>query len=116
MKPSELPKFITRGKKLPAAKKRAPNRRRSVSRVLNVQGDTGTPEAKKRQTVILEVRDRSSTGHATAVGARVEAQLPHDRYRVRNLLDPKTPWKNERFWDARGGWANSDRSISGKSA
>jgi hypothetical protein len=52
------------------------------------------------QPIVLEARQRSLRGEPTIVGARVEAQLPHDRYMVRNLLDPQTPWKNERLWDA----------------
>jgi hypothetical protein len=30
----------------------------------------------------------------------VTCGLPHDRYRVRKLLDPQNEWKNERYWDA----------------
>jgi hypothetical protein len=44
------------------------------------EGDTGTREMKKQQKVIMEVRERSSTGHATMLGVRVEAQFPIDRY------------------------------------
>jgi hypothetical protein len=38
---------------------------------------------KQRQALVMEVRDRSSTGDPISVGARAEAQFPHDRYKVR---------------------------------
>ena len=94
-----LPAFIT-GKpgriKLKTARKRAAK----TKAVERFAGDTGTAEMKRNQVVVIEARQRSLRGEPTIVGARVEAQLPHDRYRVRNLLDPQTAWKNERYWDA----------------
>lgn len=67
---------------------------------IRADGDTGTPEMKQRQRVVLEARQRSSTGQPTMIGARVEAQFPHDRYKQRNQLDPTNAWRNERLWDA----------------
>jgi hypothetical protein len=96
-----LPTFITKGLKTarPRASLKTARKRASKS-AERFSGDTGTKEMKQRQQIVLEARQRSLRGEPTVVGARVEAQLPHDRYRVRNLLDPQTPWKNERFWDA----------------
>jgi hypothetical protein len=75
-------------------------RKRGAGSVLRVEGDTGTKEMKQRQVVLLEVRDRSSTGHPISVGARVEAQFPHDRYKVRKELDPSNEWRNLMLWQA----------------
>jgi hypothetical protein len=97
-----LPSFITKGLRTTARPRAALKtaRKRAGKAAERFSGDTGTREMKERQVVVLEARQRSLRGEPTVVGARVEAQLPHDRYRVRNLLDPQTPWKNERYWDA----------------
>ena len=51
----------------------------------------GTPEIKQRLGVVIEPRAYSSTGHETMVGARVEAQFPHDRYKIRNHRRSRNP-------------------------
>jgi hypothetical protein len=91
-----LPAFITKGTKV----KLKTARKRAAKAAERFTGDTGTREMRQHQPIVLEARQRSLRGEPTVVGARVEAQLPHDRYRVRNQLDPQTPWKNERYWDA----------------
>lgn len=50
--------------------------------------------------MMLEVRDRSSTGQETATGVRVKTQLPHDRYRAHDELDPHNEWRNRVLWEA----------------
>jgi hypothetical protein len=73
-------------------------RKRAKARPERFAGDTGTPEIKKRQKLVIEARQRSLKGEPTVVGARVEAQLPHDRYKVRQELDPANAWRNGVFW------------------
>jgi hypothetical protein len=55
---------------------------------------------KQRQKVLIENRGYSSTGHVTSVGARVESQLPLDRHKNRNELDPANTWRNLMLWEA----------------
>ncbi len=55
---------------------------------------------KLRQKITMEVRDRSSVGHPTSIGARVEAQFPHDVYKIRKLLDRDNEWRNLMLWQA----------------
>jgi hypothetical protein len=104
MKPEEVPAFIrehrtiVRSKPARAALKTA--RKRSKSVALRFDGDTGTPEIKLRQKVLIENRGYSSTGHVTSVGARVESQLPLDRHKNRKELDPKNAWRNLMLWEA----------------
>src|SRR5258706_334507 len=104
MKISEAPAFLTERRTIPArSKPRAPLKtvkKRCKAGALRVEGDTGTPEMKRQQKIVLEVRDRSSTGHATSVGARVESQLPLDRYKNRGELDPHNAWRNLMLWEA----------------
>jgi hypothetical protein len=99
MKASEAPAFLVEKRTIkPRVAKTS--RKRAKSAALRIEGDTGTPEMKLRQKVVLEARDRSSTGHITSVGARIEAQLPHDVYRVRQLLDREDEWSNLMRWQA----------------
>jgi hypothetical protein len=104
MKLSEAPAFIREKRTIPArqparaALKTA--RKRGKTQAVRFEGDTGTPEMKKAQKVLLEVRERSSTGHATSIGARVESQLPLDRHKNRNELDPTNAWRNLMLWEA----------------
>lgn len=103
MKVSEAPAFLVERRTLKPGKTRAPlktMRKRAKQGALRVDGDTGTPEMKLRQKVVLEARDRTSTGHITSVGARVEAQFPHDRYKIRRELDPDNEWRNLMLWQA----------------
>lgn len=98
MKASEAPAFLKRA--VPTRAKLKTARKRSKARPERFAGDTGTPEIKLRQKVLIEARQRSLKGEPTVVGARVEAQFPHDRYRVRNQLDPANAWRNDRLWEA----------------
>lgn len=104
MKLDEAPAFIREKRTIPprgparAALKTA--RKRGKAQAVRFEGDTGTPEMKQRQKVLLEVRDRTSTGHVTSVGARVESQLPLDRHKNRNELDPANAWRNLMLWEA----------------
>ncbi len=91
MKTQELPRFLREKARLKPRKSRAKAAPRFA-------GDTGTPEIKKRLQVAIENRGYSSTGHPTIVGARVEAQFPHDRYKIRNQLDPANEWRNLMLW------------------
>src|SRR4051812_48298848 len=50
--------------------------------------------------ITIEARERSSTGHVEKQGARVETQLPHDSYKVRQQLDPDNVWRNLMLWEA----------------
>jgi Domain of unknown function (DUF6456) len=103
MKTSEAPAFLLEKRTLPPKKVRAPLktlRKKGRSAALRVEGDTGTKEMKLRRKVLMEVRERSSVGHPVSIGARVEAQFPHDRYRVRQLLDPTNEWRNLMLWQA----------------
>jgi hypothetical protein len=103
MKLSEAPAFLLEHRKLGPAKPRSAlktARKRGKAAAARYDGDTGTPEMKQRQKVLIENRGYSSTGHVTSVGARVESQLPLDRYRNRNELDPTNSWRNDRMWDA----------------
>ena len=104
MKASEAPAFLVVKRNIPI---RTPTkitgktaRRKGAKAVLRVEGDTGTKEMKLRQKITLEARDRSSTGHITSIGARVDAQLPHDVYKVRKLLDRDDEWSNLMRWQA----------------
>jgi hypothetical protein len=102
MKISEAPAFLVERRTLKPAKTRAPLktlRKRARQGAIRVDGDTGTAEMKKQQKIVMEVRDRSSTGHPTSVGARVEAQFPHDRYKLRKQLDPDNDWRNLMLWE-----------------
>lgn len=54
---------------------------------LRFEGDTGATSLKKHHTMSIEARARTSTGHATVVGARVLDQTPLDRYHLRKQLD-----------------------------
>lgn len=99
MKLSEAPAFLVERKKIPARVNR-PSPKPKKPSALRVEGDTGTREMKQRQKITLEVRSRSSTGHATSVGARVESQLPLDRYKNRKELDPENGWRNVMLWEA----------------
>ena len=94
MKTQELPRFLREKARLKPRKSRAKAAPRFA-------GDTGTPEIKKRLQVAIENRGYSSTGHPTIVGARVEAQFPHDRYKIRNQLDPANEWRNLMLWPDR---------------
>jgi Domain of unknown function (DUF6456) len=101
MKISEAPAFLVERRTLKPGKTRAPlktMRKKARQGALRVDGDTGTPEMKMRQKVLIEARDRTSTGHITSVGARVEAQFPHDRYKIRRQLDPDNEWRNLMLW------------------
>ena len=104
MKLSEAPAFIRENRAIPprsparAALKTA--RKRSKAAAARYDGDTGTPEMKQRQKVLIENRGYSSTGHVTSVGARVESQLPLDRHKNRNELDPMNAWRNLMLWQA----------------
>jgi hypothetical protein len=75
---SALPAFITQGTKvkLKTARSRVSKAAERFTR------DTGTREMRQHHQIVLEARQRSLRGEPTVVGARVEAQLPHDRYRV----------------------------------
>jgi hypothetical protein len=99
MKIASLPAFIT--EKRTIKRKGPPARyRRAAKAAARFDGDTGTPEMKRQLGAILEPRERTSTGHVVTVGARVESQYPHDRYRVRKQLDPKDPTRNDMMWHA----------------
>jgi hypothetical protein len=104
MKLSEAPAFIRENRAIPprgpsrAALKTA--RKRGKAQAARYDGDTGTPEMKKRQKVLIENRGYSSTGHVTSVGARVESQLPLDRHKNRNELDPMNVWRNLMLWQS----------------
>jgi hypothetical protein len=100
MKLSEAPAFLIERKKIPARTAKLTGKTTRKKGALRVDGDTGTAQMKLRQKVILEVRDRSSTGHATSVGARVESQLPLDRHKNRSELDPANAWRNLMLWQA----------------
>jgi hypothetical protein len=101
MKASEAPAFLKVEHRTITRKKQVLTGKTARKRgALRVDGDTGTPEMKQRQTLVMEVRDRSSTGHPISVGARVEAQFPHDRYKVRKQLDPDNEWRNLMLWQA----------------
>lgn len=119
IKTLDLPSFITK-------KARIKPRKKKPSTFGPAAGDTGTPELKQRMLeadlalmspsqlaqyrtakgkdmkvgVAFEARSRSSTGQATEVGARVESQLPHDRYKARGELDPLNAWRNLVLWEA----------------
>jgi hypothetical protein len=100
---SEAPRFLLRKPKAPKLsviqrrKAKKAKGRASPPRTGDAP-DLSTPEMAKRQKLLIEVRERSSTGHPTMVGARVEAQFPHDRYKVRQLLDPANEWRNLMLW------------------
>jgi hypothetical protein len=98
VKASEAPAFLVEKRTIPRKKHVLTGKTARKKGALRVDGDTGTADMKKRQVVVMEVRERSSTGHPTSVGARVEAQLPHDRYKVRKQLDPKNEWRNLMLW------------------
>jgi hypothetical protein len=104
MKLTEAPAFIRENRAIPprsparAALKTA--RKRGKVAAARYDGDTGTPEMKQRQKVLIENRGYSSTGHVTSVGARVESQLPLDRHKNRNELDPGNTWRNLMLWEA----------------
>lgn len=104
MKLSEAPAFLTERRPIPSrAKPRAAlktARKRGKTAAVRFEGDTGTPEMKQRQKVLIENRGYSSTGHVTSVGARVESQLPLDRYKNRGELDPSNGWRNIMLWEA----------------
>ena len=103
MKISEAPAFLTERRALPARAVRAPLktvRKKAKTGALRVEGDTGTAEMKQRQKVVMEVRERSSVGQPVSVGARVESQLPLDRYKNRSELDPDNAWRNLMLWEA----------------
>ena len=100
MNPDEAPAFIREKRTLPPRGNLKTVRKRAKEQALRVDGDTGTPQMKERQRVVLEVRGRSSTGHATSVGARVESQFPIDRHKNRKELDPTNAWRNVRMWEA----------------
>lgn len=131
MKASELPKFITLGKKRPKKKPQP----------ITARGDTGTPEMKRRMLeadignmtpiqfetyrtskgagmkvgVAIEARARASTGHETVVGGRVESQIPFDRYKARQELDPANSWRNGVLWEG-GERLRKDFHASGLTA
>ncbi len=46
------------------------------------------------------VRQAWNLGNAGSVGARVESQLPLDRYKNRSELDPDNAWRNLMLWEA----------------
>ena len=104
MNPSEAPAFLL--EKRTIVRRATPRaglktaRKRGKQVAGRFEGDTGTPEMKQRQKVLLENRGYSSTGHVTSVGARVESQFPIDRHKNRNELDPASVWRNIRMWDA----------------
>jgi hypothetical protein len=103
MKASDVPAFLLEKRPLPPRKPTAPPkiaRKRMPKHALRVEGDTGTAEMKRQQVVIMEVRDRSSTGHPTSMGVRVESQLPLDRHKNRGELDPDNAWRNLMLWEA----------------
>jgi hypothetical protein len=100
---SDAPKFLLEKRAIPNRKARSSlktARKRAKKAHGRFDGDTGTPEMKQRQKVVLENRGYSSTGYVTSVGARVEAQLPHDLYRIRRLLDRDNEWRNQILWQA----------------
>ena len=86
-------------------------RKRAKARPERFAGDPGTPEIKLRQKVLIEARQRSLKGEPTVVRARVEAQFPHDRYRVRNQLDPSNSWPWPGYSDGANGTAESSNCL-----
>ena len=68
-------------------------RKRAKHQAIRVEGDTGRPAMKRQRRITKEMRDRSSTGHAMFIGAR-RTSVPHDRYKLRELLDPDDDWRN----------------------
>jgi hypothetical protein len=93
--PAEAPAFLVEKRALPRKKATVTGKTaRKKGMALRVDGDTGTAEMKQRQRIVMEVRARSSTGHITSIGARVEAQIPIDRYKLRSELDPINAWRN----------------------
>lgn len=126
---SETPKFLVEKRKLKPRKlavKVAAKLTKERKKYDQSKGDLGTPEFRARMLerdlaamteaeqkqyfsghrgtmkagVTLEARERSSTGHMQKRGARVETQLPHDRYKVRNQLDPDDDWRNLMLWES----------------
>jgi hypothetical protein len=93
VKQTELPAFLVERRAVARKKERKISAPRPI-------GDVGTAEMKRQQKVTLEVRERSSTGHATMMGARVESQFPIDRYKARKELDPANAWRNLMLWQA----------------
>jgi hypothetical protein len=55
---------------------------------------------KRQQRIVMEVRDRSSVRHPTSIGARVEAQFPHEVYKIHKPLDRDNEWRNLMLWQA----------------
>ena len=77
-----------------------------------VRGDIGTPEIRKRMSVVLEPRAHTSTGYVTEVGARIRDQTPLDRYFSRRELSPDAD-RNKLLWQA-GERLRSDFYDSGR--
>jgi hypothetical protein len=129
MEISEAPRFIVEKRKLKPRKlavKVAAKLTKKRKKYDESKGDLGTPEFRARMLeadlaamteaeqkqyfsghrgtlkagVTLEARERSSTGHVEKQGARIETQLPHDRYKVRGQLDPDNSWRNLMLWES----------------
>jgi hypothetical protein len=111
MKASEAPAFLLERRTLASGKTLAPLktvRKRAKHQAIRVEGDTGRPAMKRQRRITKEMRDRSSTGHATSIGAR-RSSVPHDRYKLRELLDPDDDWRNLMLWEGVGSSARVSR-------
>lgn len=103
LKRSEAPAFLVIVRK---------TRRKPVEAApVRFEGDTGNPALRSHHLVSIEARARSSTGHATIMGARVKDQTPMDRYYLRQQLGAD-PHKNYVYYQA-GQRLRSDFYYSG---